>query len=362
MNPNSVDLSLLEAFPGHYNEELFTALYNSFDAINDFTFWPGLKNTEKLTKFSVNSGAKPHTGIFAPATGDLQYTGQDITVQPWQRDIKIVPSLFRQSFMAYNRGKGEGADNLRVPFEEFVWRTIFGNLAAGINNKSIYFGVGAAAFAAYNPATAYAVGNKIAFTKANEEVSYYYCKVITTAGQTPETHPAKWENWDLQAIMVGYGAILAAGITAGKLNPFVTGVIDASDNAYQIQKDLFRQLTEPVQDSKELITIFQSRTDYWLLTDAFEDRVSKYTEKDASGITYLAGTDRKCIVKPVTSMAGSRRLIATRKSNMIIGTDELSDFNTVNVVKGVYHLDAGISGVIGVGIKDLSEMIVSDQV
>ncbi len=361
MNPNSVDLTLLEAFPGEYHQELFTALYNSFDAINDFTFWPGIKNTEKLHKLSVNGTAKPHTGIFSHTAGDLQYTGQDLVVQPWQRDIKIVPSQYRPTFMAYNRGRGEGTNNQQIPFPEFTWRTIFGQLAAGINNKSIYHGVGAGAFAAYNAGSAYAVGNRIAFTKTNGEVSYYKCKAVTTAGQNPETHATKWELNDLQAIMVGYGAIIAAGITGGFINPLVTGVVDASDNAYQIQKDLYRSTAEEVQDSNEPVTIFQSRTDYWLLNDAFEDKVSKYTEKDNAGITYLAGTDRKCIIKPVTSMAGSRRLIAARKSNMIIGTDELSDFNSVNVVKGVYSLDAGISGVIGVGIKDLSELRVTDQ-
>jgi hypothetical protein len=361
MNANSVDLSLLEAFPGEYRQELFTSLYNKLNAIEDFTFWPGIKNTEKLTKLSINGTAKPYTGNFNPSANDLQFTGNNLVVQAFQRDLKIKPSDFRNTFMAYARGKGEGTDNQRIPFESFVWQTIFGVLAAGINNKSIYGGVGAAAYATYNPATIYAVGNRIAFTKANTEVGYYRCKTITAAGENPETTPLKWTDNSLEAIMIGYGAIIQAGITAGSLNPYATGVIAASDDMYQVQKNLFRQLAEPVQDSPELVTIFQSRNDYWLLTDAFERGVSKYTETDASGITYLSGTDRKCIVKPTTTMVNTRRLIATRKSNMLIGTDEVSDFNTVNIIKGVYSLDAGISGVIGVGIRDFSEMVVTDQ-
>ncbi len=362
MNPNSVDLSILQAFAGNYRQELFTALYNAFDAINDYTFWPGVKNTEKMTRLSVNGKAKPYTGDFNAINSDLKYTGLDLVVQPWQRDLRIKPSDFRNTFMAYNRGRGEASTNKKIPFDQFVWQTVFGQLAAGINNRSIYHGVGTAAFAAYNAGTVYTAGNKIAFTKLNGEVGYYRCNATTTAGQSPETTAAKWDDWSLEAIMVGYGAVIAALVTLGKaaggLDPFVTGAIDASDDAYQIQKDLFRQL--PIAAQQQGATIFQSHTDYWLLADKFEDRVSKYTETD-NGITFLSGTDKKCVIKPVTSMAGTRRLIATPKSNMIIATDELSDFNTINIVQGVYHLDAGISGVIGVQIKDPEQMVVSDQ-
>lgn len=365
MNDNAIDISALAAFAGTYQQALFSKLYNSFDAVNDLMFWPGVKNTEKMTKLSIGHGAKPYTGNFKPKNGDLQYTGLDLTVQPWQRDLQIKPSDYRNSFMAANRGKGENPNNKTIPFASFVWDTVIKALAAGINDNSVYFGVGIAAFAAYNPATVYHANDKIAFTGADSEINYFRCNATTTAGQSPLTTPAKWDDWNNQALFVGYGAILAALVTLGKaaggLDPFVTGVIDSAADAYAIQKGLWRSL--PIAAQQKGGVIYQSFLDSYFLSDSYEDKVSKYTELDVStGTMYLAGTFRKCIIKPVTWMTGSRRLIATTADNMILATDELSDMNNIATEEHIYTLDAGLSGVLGVQVKDPSNMVVSDQV
>jgi hypothetical protein len=362
MNDNAIDISLLAAYAGTYQQALFTQLYNSFDAVTDLMFWPGVKNTEKMTRLNVKKGAKPYTGNFKPKTGDLQYTGLDLVVQPWQRDLVIKPSDYRNSFMGANRGRGENPNNKNIPFDTFVWDTVIKALAAGINDNSVYFGVGTDAFAAYAAGTVYNPGDKIKFTESDGEVGYYKCITLTVAGQSPLTHPAKWEDWNNQALFVGFGKIIASLVTLGGvdgLTPIVTGAIDAADDAYQIQKDLWRSL--PVVAQRQGGVIFQSYQDYYFLTDSYEKGVSKYTEQ-IDGVTFLANTNRKCIIKPATWMTGSRRLIATLNDNMILATDELSDLNTIATEEHVYTLDAAMSGVMGVQIKDPRNMRVSDQV
>lgn len=365
MNDNAVDISALAAFAGTYQQALFTTLYNNFDAVKDLMFWPGVKNTEKMTRLTINKGAKPYTGNFKPKIGDLQYTGLDLVVQPWQRDLMIKPSDYRNSFMAANRGAGENPNNKTIPFAQFTWDTVIKALAAGFNDRAVYFGVGAAAFAAYNPATVYHSGDKIAFTQSDGEVGYYHCNATTTAGQSPLITPAKWDDWNIEAIMTGFGAVVAALVTlgeaAGGLDPFTTGVIDSSADSYAIHKGLWRSLPIAVQNQGGVI--FESYQDYYFLADSYESQITKYTEIDMiTGITYLANTNRKCMIKPATWMTGSRRLIATSSDNMILATDELSDFNTIATEEHVYTLDVAMSGVIGVQVKDPQKMVVSDQI
>ncbi|HVW97511.1 MAG TPA: hypothetical protein VHA56_16175 [Mucilaginibacter sp.] len=359
MNDNAIDISELAAFAGTYQQAIFTQFFNSFDAVKDFMFWPGVKNTIKMTKLTVKGGAKPYTGNFKPKLNEFQYTGLDLTVQQWQRDAILKPSDFRQSFMAQARGAGENPNNKTIPWAAFVWKAFLEQLAAGINDKAVYFGIGTGGFTAYDDGTDYSVGDKIAFVGADGETDYFNCVTATTAGQTPVTHPAKWDDWNDQAIFVGFGKIISTLISGGKLNPVVTGAIDNTDDAYQIQKELFRSL--PVAIQKRGAVIFQSYTDNYLLWDSYEEK-SKYVELDkTTGERYLAGTDGKCLIRPCTSMTGTRRLIASAIDNLIFATDEESDFNTIATEEHLYTLDVGMSGVVGVQIKDPDNMVVSDQ-
>jgi hypothetical protein len=361
MSTTAVDISALAAYAGTYQQALFSILYDSFDAIDDCTLWPGIKNTEKLTKLTINGGAKPFTGTFAPKTGDLQYTGQDLVVSPWQRDMQLRPSDYRNSFMGQARGPGENPNNKNIPFAQYVWSTFLKSLAAGINDQSIYFGLGAAAFPAYNAGTIYHLGDKIAYVWTDGSTNYYTATGTTVAGNSPLTNPLLWSDSNLLAIFPGFGANIAALVTAGSLVPVVTGAIIAATDAYHMFKLLWRSQTIAVR--KYGAIIYCSYTDYDFLTDSYETQVTKFTETDIlTGITYLATTERKCMIKPVTWMTGSRRLICTPRENMIIATDEVSDLNVIATEEHVYTLDVALSGVLGVAVRDPWMMRVSDQV
>lgn len=355
------DISALAAYAGKYQPALFRTLYNALDAVKEIMVYPNIKNTLKLTKLKVNNGPKPYTGVFNSRSNDLEYSGQDLTVELAQRDIEIEPKKYQQTFMAEYMGAGSDAKNQNIPFAQFVWETVLGQLAADVNDKIIYEGLDKADFTAWagNPTT-YSVGDLVTFTQ-DGELRYFKCVTNTAADESPDTHPAKWLDVSTDAITKGFKKIIADAITATSLAPVTTGVIDNSTNfALASFRDVFRDL--PVAYKRAGANMYCSFTDFELLLDDIEDKVAKYNREDVSGVMYLPGTDRKCKVVPCSWMSNTRRLIATPRENMLMGVDRLSDLNTINTVPGVYTLQSGITFTLGMAVRDFAAMRVSDQV
>jgi hypothetical protein len=349
-------LSALAAYSGQYEKKLMTRFLNGFDVNNPaLELYPTVKNKLNLTQIVVNKGAKPYTGKHV-AKDDIVYTPRILTVEDCQRDLTIDPKQYRPTFMAEMRGRGENANNMTIPFAQYVNEAIIKELNAEINNETLYHGVGKAAFTAFNGASTYSPGARITFTQ-DSELRYFKCVTATLAGESPSTHPAKWVWAGAEALTKGFGGIIADEITGGALNPVVTGTVTSS-NAYASFIAMFRALPLAVRNQE--CVILCSYTDFDLLLDDYEDKVKKNFE-ESNGITYLAKTDRKCIIAPWSAMSGSRRLIATAKKNFVVGTDEFSDMNTIKTKEEMYHLDMGMTWVMGMQIRDLGAMRVSNQ-
>lgn len=350
------DLSLLAAYAGKFENALMHSYYNALSVDHPIVeLYPGVKNKVTLTKIVVGKGAKPYTGVHK-AKLDLTYKPRVLEVQDCQRDLSIEPKKYRNSFMAEMRGKGENAANKTIPFAQYVNEAILLELAAEINNETLYHGVGVAGFAAYAALTVYNPGDKITYTQ-DGELRYFECVTLTVAGQNPDTHAAKWMWAGAKALAIGFGKIIADEIVLGTLVPVATGVSDAN-NAYANFIKVWRGLDEEVRGIGGVIAC--SYTDYEYLLDDYENKIKKNFE-EVDGIIYLAKTDRKCIIAPWTAMSGSRRLIASARKNFIVGTDELNDINAINVDPQMYHLDMGITWVMGMQIRDLEAMSINDQ-
>ena len=357
MDPNIVNLA---AYPGDYHQKLISQLYNSLRLEQEgIMLIPAVKNSLIMHKFLTADGVKPYTGKFIPKD-NLSFIPRTLTVEKAQYDLEIEPEKFRTTFMAKMRGRGENAKNETIPFADFMWSAVLNGIGTEVNLGTVYFGQGKAAFAAYNAGTAYSVGDLIAYTQGGE-VRYFRCVTATTAGQTPDTHSTKWVWAGARALTVGFGKIIANEITAGNLTPVATGAVTSS-NAYDKFIQMYRSLPEAIKlgvgDVKAVI--YCSMTDYEALTDDYENKISKNFET-IDGVTYLAKTDRRCIVKPVSWLSTSRRLIATVLDNLVAGTDEISDMNQIKTVPAMYTIQAGITFVIGFQIQDLEVMRVSDQ-
>lgn len=357
------DLSALAAYGGDYKQELFGKLYRGLTAAKDLTLVEDVKNKVNLTGIEIGNGVKPGTGVFKPKDGDVKFTPRVLEVEEFQRDIQIFPKKYRTSFMAAMRGRGENAKNKKIPFAEYMWQQIMLQMASQINKRTIYFGVGKAGFGVFDAGAAYQVGDRIQFAHADGEIEYWQAVAATTAGQTPATHPAKWIKRNADAICEGFEPKIKGGINSGEINPVTTGVINSASGAYAHFKKIWRAQDEEIRDDEtKWVPTFCSYTDYDFLTDDVEDKVGKYTETDKdTGIKYLRGTERRNPIIPVLWLSGSRRLINAPADEMLIGTDLKSDLNNINTIEQMYYIDAGITGVLGTQIRDLSKIRVSDQ-
>jgi hypothetical protein len=359
----AADVSALAAFPGEYEQELFSTLINSMDIANDVTVIPNVKKKLNLTKLRVKKGARPYSGTHEPDTGDLVYTPRVLEVKVGKRDLLIDPEDYRATWMA-SQVKGSGASKKTIPFEQYVWAEVMKSLGAEINDEVAYFGLDLSSLTvtAYSGAATYTANTSyVTFSSgAGAPTKWYKCIVNTAAGESPVSAPNKWKDITAIVIAKGLGTIIAEEILAGNISVTATGAITDGATAKTAFKKLFRAQSDAYK--KAGVVIFCSYTDYEFLLDGLSEN-TKYTKEDASpsGDLYLPETGRKCTIKPVTWMNGSRRLICTPKENLIMGTDLLSDMNDIKVVEDVYTLKTGIKFVIGWQIRDLAAIKVGDQ-
>lgn len=355
---NDPTITGIAGYAGKYEKKLLARLINKLELkANGITVVPGVKSKLTFTKLVIGKGAKPYTGVHK-AKSDISYEGNTLEVKDCQRDLTVEPKKYRTTYLEEMRGKGENANNMTIPFAQFTNEQIVDNLAAEIHDGTIWDGVGIAGFTAYSGVATYAVGDLITFTQ-DGEVRYFECVEITLAGESPDTDPDKWVWAGAKALCLGLKKILTDAAAAGDVQVIATGAVSAS-NGYAKFSQMFRELPIPVRSNdKGFVEIICSWTDYFHLADDFEDKVTKNIEV-IDGVTYLAKTNKKCIIKPVDWLT-SRRLIATIPGNLKMVTDEESDMATIRTIANMYTLDMGITWVMGFGAQDYEAMAISDQ-
>ncbi|MDX5447254.1 MAG: hypothetical protein LPK47_02655, partial [Bacteroidota bacterium] len=261
-----------------------------------------------------------------------------------------------------------GLDPKEIPFAQYLWQQVMLQFASELNDNTTYFGFDKALAAAFNAGTAYAAGDYMIYNN-----DFYKALSATNAGETPDSHPAKWQMVNAEAIAVGIKSILEEEISNGKIVEEAIGAIDnANVYAHAAFLKLYRSASTPYKRAG--IVIHASFTDVELLMDDIRDQFGKYTEKDMmaaeDGSFVLPGSNGRCRVKPVTWLGDSRRLIATpavvtggrvRSANLLMGTDMLSDGNKIHTNEQLWTIEGGIAMVIGFQIRDLDAIWVNDQ-
>ena len=354
------DLSALDAYSGDYSTDLIGEMYDALKLLAEgITVVPNVKSKKTMHKLLVAKGAKPFTGKFVSKDGDIKFKPRKLEVEKVQRDLEIMPDKYRDTWMEQMRGPGEDSKNYNIPFAEFMWNAVLQELAQEINLETLYHGQGVDEFDAWDGGTAYAVGDLVTFTQ-DSELRYWICVTATAAGQSPTTHAAKWEWAGGRAIAPGFGKIIADEVLAGNLTEVATGPIDAT-NAYDQFTAMFRKHTPVVRKGVYgKVFTYCAMDGYESLMDNYEDKVKKNFE-EVDGITYLPKTDRVNIIKPVSWLNGSGRLITTLNGNLQAGTDLLSDMNVINNILTHYTIQSSISFMFGTQIKDLAAIRVNDQ-
>ena len=361
----------LDNYAGKYEKKIFSTFINGMDVFSDINTRRGVKSTLKLTKLTVSDGARPYSSTEQIEGDELLYSGRDLVVKPGKRELAIEIKKYQQTFMEEMARLSDAKASV-IPFAEYTWNQVILKLANEINNKTIWHGFDSSATAVWASGDTYAVGDYVRFTPSGIE-HYYKATAATTAGQSPTTHPAKWQRVNSEAIAEGFGEKFKKMITDGDVTAEVIGAIDNSSvHALEAFRHLYRSTGEGVRANNNIYQ-YCSYTDYEYLLDDIEQTLSKSTIYDLSreagakrgrGI-YLPGTDGRCIVKPCTWMTGTRRIVTTIKENMMVGTDKDSDMNTISTVESeLWSKKYGISFLIGVEIQDTDPtvLVLNDQV
>lgn len=355
---NTPDLSALSAYAGSYEKKLFSTLVNELDAIKHITVIPDVKNKLNLTKLTVAAGARPYTVGTTSRAADLAYSGRVLEVTQGKRDLEIEPLLYRPTWQSLVMAPG--VNPMDIPFAGYVWNQVMKGLAAEINNSTVFFGFDKSTATAYSGAATYSATTPdyITFTAADGIDDYWKCIVATSAGQSPTTHPAKWQKVNAEAIAVGLAKRIAIAVAASELSPVATGAITSSNAVAKIEQ---MAQAMPVAYRNIGFNVYVSYDIFDKYQIDYRDKFKKYVEMNEAGQIYVDTFARRVELIPCTWMGASQRVICSPKENLLLGTDRISDLNKINTFQKLRTLEAGIDFVIGTQIRDTDAMRVNDQ-
>lgn len=357
-------LESLKAYGGKMAPNIMGQLYKELRLQADgIQVLQNIKSNYVMPRLRIAKGMKPYTGVFAAAGGQWKYSDRELIVKRSQRDLELDPEKYRGSYYElYQSGSTGNNSNLRaqIPFEAFAFAEFQKENAQEVV-EMLYHGLGVDAFTTWASGSTYAAGDLVKFTisiNGTNEVNYFKCLATTTAAQSPTTHPAKWENINNLAIAKGFGKMFAEAVSDEGFNQIATtGAINSTD-AYDQFTEVYRLQSELVK--KQNLVIYTSQNNYESLLDAIEEKTKNF--QLVNNIMYLPKTDNKVMVKPVSWLAGSGRIICTPMNNLTLGTDQLSDLNKMKTIEKHYTLEVSMTCMLGTQISDLDVITINEVV
>lgn len=367
---NAVDVAAITAYADEHKRDLIATLVNGLDIAKDITVIPNVKNKIQLTKLTVGNGFRPYSSV-TEFKKSITYTDRELSTKTGKRELLIDVRDFKNKHLAWRTSPGNRASKSfkDMDFAAFTWDQVIKNLQREINDETAYFGFDNTGIATYSEVATYTANTIVKF--AVDGVVEYFQNIsggTTTAGEDPLDTPAKWRYVTARSVVPGLKSYIDAAISGG-FAVTTTGAISSSSTAIAAFKKLFRAMPIPYQQHG--VIIHASYTDSDFLVDGLED-VSKYTTAEVSdlisgGLIPIPGTDYKGWVKRATWLGTSRRLIAEPMAgagmgtNLVMGTDLLSDMNDIKQVPALWNEQFGISVDLGFQIQDLEALRLGDQ-
>lgn len=369
---NAVDVSAITAYADEHKRDLIATLINGLDIAQDITVVPNVKNKVKLPKLSVGNGLRPYSSTTEFKPGQLKFTDRELVTETGKRELLIDWRDFKNTYLAWRTSPGAKASKTfnDMTFSRFVWEQVIKNLQREINDETAYFGFDKGDAVAYSGAATYDPGDIITYTQ-NGVLEYFINLATTTAGQSPDSNPEKWLYATARAVAPGLKTYVDQLIASTELNEVAIGAITDGSTALAGFKELYRSHTPAYKRSG--IVINASYTDCEFLLDGLEDKITKYTMTDVSGMVKMGlipipGTNGKGYAKPATWLGESRRMIAqpimpntTMGLGLVLGTDLLSDLNDIKTKENLWTIEAGIAAQIGFQIPDPEAVRINDQ-
>lgn len=351
------DVTALTSYSGTFAKKLIRTALNGLDIAKDINVIRNLKSNHQLPKFVAADGIRPlNTNVEERGGNERAFSDRTIEMKGGMKIFTIIPENLRNTYIS--EMLDENAKE--IPFAQFVWEGEFEKLQDEINENA-YLGVHNADADAWASGSTYSATDFVNFTE-----SIYEANTSTLAGESPTTHPAKWDLRNSSSITTGLGTVLATEITAANITPVTTGAITSS-NAYASVQAVYRNLPVAVRNKKSnKVTIYLS-TDTW---EKYLDNVEtlfgngniEELPESKGDVVYLRKSSRKAVIKPATWMGTSSRIIATPRKNLNMGTNLLEAVNSIGeTVKTLHGYKAICKWLLGFQIADLNAISVNEQ-
>lgn len=313
-------------------------------------------NGTGLQKMTVAKGIRNlNLDVDTRSGTQRSWTGRKLLVYPGMKIVDIIPEEVYNTFMSDMMAPGA----TQIPFAQWIWQQEIAKIASEIND-AIYLSDYKGDAAAWDAGTAYTGGSAWVYYGTNQDI--YKCITTTTAGQSPDTHPAKWTLVNELIISKGWGTIIASEITGGGIagsNLITTGAITSS-NALTKVEAMVAGMTQAHRNLGGIIRVSPTVYDNYLIE---EKSVYPYQ------LSQTMGTGKKFVygypnwtIERCSWMGSSSRIIATQFDNLVFGTNLEGDMGKVaKTIETLHGTKSVVKWIQGCEIADLETLYVNDQ-
>jgi hypothetical protein len=356
MEPKIVDdISLIKGYIHKQDKNLINQMLNGLDIAQDLYSLKNIREPRDLNKMTVDKGIRRLNTEIDTAKGGRKWSRRTLYPRSAMKILKFVPEDLRETFMSDMLDPNAK----QVPFHVWVMQQEMAKIASEIND-SFYLNERKGEADDFDPLVVYAEGDLVYF----QEV-VFECKAETTAGQSPLTHAAKWEDADLETLFDGPHAILKKAVAEEGLTFSGTGGSYDEETAY----DAFLDVWDPIPEAQK-----NGRLITFCSLDAAKDLVLDLNRRFGTGVGIgnadldegknfvLKGTGGRNTIKPVTWMGGSKRIITTQWKNAVLGMNQVSDTQKIGKVVDTLHgYRAILKFMIAFQFADLEKLHINDQ-
>lgn len=353
--PAVTDVEAIAKWAGQYDRKFMMQMLNGLDIFTDLTVDRNVSRHGKLLpKFTAKAGMRPlDLDVESNNRKERTLSGRKLYVYDCMKLFKIVPEELIESFLADMVAPGA----VQIPFAQWFWQREMEKLSSEINDN-FYHSEFHADAADFNPASTYSAGDYVKFTDSN----FYKCLSNTNAGESPISHPAKWEEANGVVCFNGPAKIFADEITAGNISPIATGVI-TSANALDKLELMYQNMT-PAHRKKGGAFLVSEDT-FWNYVK-HEQSVfgATNTSNSGDGRKYIYGSNKKWEVVPVTWLENSNRVIVdVQRANLRVGTTIVGSAGPSigKIVPTVHGYLTSAKWLLGFEIADLEPLYLNDQ-
>lgn len=351
----ATDISALQGYVAKYDKTLINQMLNGLDVVRDLNILRSVREPYTLPKMVVDGGVRRHNLDIETAKGGRAWSERILTPHLGMKIIKIIPEEVRESFMSSLLDPNAK----ELPFAQWVWTQEFAKIASELNDN--FYLQTRPTVVAFSAGATYVANAHILF---NDVVWKNISGSTTTAGESPLTASAKWEDVDNKVMYDGPDAIIRNAITNEGLTTVGTGSFSET-TAYGYVKDMWAEVTEPHKNQK--MVAYMS---YDAVSDLTENINSLFgSGKGIGGVDVEEGktfimknTGGRLTIKPCTWMGASRRIIITHPTNPVVGLNQAGDAQKVGkVVETLHGYRAIVKFIMGFQFRDLETLYVNDQ-